>query len=453
MTTSVTRARRNGLIWIALCGSISIFMGFFLGNDVPGGVIGFQGVYYGTRCLIQHCDPYQESELLHLYQTETGRSLTESLQRRKAVTLYVNLPGTFLVVAPFAVLPWGPAHILWIVLIAGLFVLAAFLMWDTGAKFAPGVALWLTCILLVDSELIFATGNTAGLVVSLGVIATWCFLTEQYVPAGIVCLAVSLAIKPHDTGLIWLYFLLAGGVHRKRALQTLGVTVALNLLAIFWLSQVAPHWLRELRSNLTAISAAGGLNDPGLSSLTGRGSSLVIDLQSVISALWNDPMTYNLLSYLICGALLLVMALKTLRTRYSRTAALIALAFIAALSMLPTYHRPYDAKLLLLLIPACAALWAEGGSIARFALLLSTTAIVATGDIPLAVLSMCTRNLNLGAWGLPGQMLMILITRPVALILLAVSAFYLWVYVRRSPQTEMSRPLSSNKAPDVPAPA
>lgn len=454
MRQPMAKARRTGLIWIALCSSISIFMGFSLGNDVHGGTIGFQGVYYGTRCLIHGCDPYQETELLSLYQTETGQRLSESVQRRKAITLYVNLPGTFLIVAPFAILPWGPAHILWIVLIAGIFVLAAILMWDLGARHAPGVALWLTCILLANSELVFGTGNTAGIVVSLGVIAVWCFLMDRCVTAGIFCLAISLAIKPHDTGLIWLYFLLAGGALRKRALQTLGVTVVLNSLAILWVSYVAPHWLKELQANLAAISAPGGLNEPGLSSMTGRGSSMVIDLQSVISVFWNDPRIYNIASYLICGALVLVWSLKTLRARYSQSAAWIGIASIAALSMLPTYHRPYDTKLLLLLVPACAALWAGGGRIGKLALALSLAAFVATGDIPLAILAMCTKNLSLGAGGLPEKVLMVLLTRPVALILFAVGGFYLWVYVRHTTsEIGSAGPRSTTDALGVPTPA
>ena len=36
-----------------------------------------------------------------------------------------------------------------------------------------------------------------------------------------MCLAISLMLKPHDAGLVWLYFLLAGGIYRKRALQAL----------------------------------------------------------------------------------------------------------------------------------------------------------------------------------------------------------------------------------------
>jgi hypothetical protein len=35
-------------------------------------------------------------------------------------------------------------------------------------------------------------------------VAAWCFIKGRFIPAGILCLAVSLAIKPHDAGLVWL---------------------------------------------------------------------------------------------------------------------------------------------------------------------------------------------------------------------------------------------------------
>ena len=103
--------------------------------------------------------------------------------------------------------------------------------------------------------MLLALGNTAGLVVGLSVIAAWCFLRERFVFAGILSMAVSLAMKPHDAGLIWLYFFLAGGVLRKRALQTLAVTAVLAVPAILWISHVAPHWPSELHANLATITA------------------------------------------------------------------------------------------------------------------------------------------------------------------------------------------------------
>ena len=392
--------------------------------------MGFPGIYYGTRCLIQHCDPYNVSELDGFYRAEGGANQTDTIQRRQSVTLYVNLPTTFLFVAPFAALPFKLAHLLWMTLTVGCFTLAAFLMWSLGARYAPNVSLFLVCIFLANAEVVFAGGNTAGIVVSLCVVAVWCFLKDRFVWAGILCLAVSLAIKPHDGGLIWLYFILAGGVFRKRALQSLAVTFALGVTAILWLSFAIPNWIPEMRSNLATISVHGGINDPGPVSIGMRIPGMVIDLQTVFSVFRDDPRLYNLASYLVCGALLLVWLNRTVRSHFSTRSVWFALASITALTMLVTYHRPYDAKLLLLAVPACAMLWAEGGVIAWVALLLTTMGAVFTGDIPLAVLVILTKNMQAPAASLAERLLFVALTRPIPLILLSICIFYLWAYER-----------------------
>jgi hypothetical protein len=241
---------------------ISIWWGFSVGQN-GNGWVDFRAVYYGTRCLLLHHNPYKQSELEGVYRAEGGERPSETVAAHQAVVLYVNVPTTFIVVAPFAMLPWGPAHVLWVMLTAGVFILAALLMWNLGASYAPDVSLFLIFILLVNCESIFVAGNTAGIAVGLCVVAVWCFLRERFVPAGVLCLALSLAIKPHDAGLVWLYFLLAGGVNRKRALQSLCITAALGLAAFLWLSHVAPHWMQDWQSNLATISVPGGINEPG----------------------------------------------------------------------------------------------------------------------------------------------------------------------------------------------
>jgi hypothetical protein len=430
----MTRMRRIALAMILLSGGISILWGSSIART-GNGWVGFRAVYYGTRCLIQRHNPYNQSELESVYRAEGGEGPSESMQHRQSVTLYVNVPTTFLFVAPFAVLPLGPAHVLWMLLIAGVILLGAFLMWNLGASYAPRLSLFLICILLADCETVFVTGNTAGLVVGLCVVAVWCLIEERFVAAGIVCLAVALAIKPHDAGLVWLYFLLAGVPHRKRALQTLLITVVLVLSAFLWVSHVAPYWMQDWHSNLSAISAPGGINDPGPASITGNIAGMVIDLQAAISVFRDDPRIYNPASYLICGALLLVWTVRTLRSRFSKRRAWLALAAVVPLTMLVTYHRPYDAKLLMLAIPACAILWNEGGPIRWIALAVNTAGIVLTGDIPLAILGIFANKLHVGTAGIYGKMLTVLLMRPASLILLAMGMFYLWVYVRRAPET------------------
>lgn len=428
----MTRTRWIGLVLIVLSSGISILWGCSMMKSVNGGG-DFGSVYYGARCLLQHHNPYSASELVQVYLSDSRRGTSETYQSNSTAGFYVNMPTTFIFLAPFATLQWGHAYALWMALTAGVFILAAFLIWNLAESYAPKVSLLLMCILLANCEMVFGGGNTAGIAVGLCAVAVWCFLQNRFVTAGILCLAVSLAIKPHDVGLVWLYFLLAGVPHRKRALQTLLVTAVLGLAAFLWVTSVAPHWMQDWHSNLSAISARGGLNEPGQASFSGRKASMVIDLQAAISVFSDDPRIYNSVSYLVCGALLLVWSVRTFRSQFSQRKAWLALAAVVPFTLLVTYHRPWDAKLLMLAVPACAILWAEGGLTRWLAVLVTFAGIVFTADIPLTVLLILTNNLHLSTAGLPGQLLTVVLLQPTPLILLVMGIFYLWIYLRHDP--------------------
>jgi hypothetical protein len=128
LSMNMTRTRRTALVWLLLCCGISVFWGYILESASPVGMLDFKAVYYGSRCLIQHSDPYQESEFLRVYQAEGGGFPTDPTQSglfRRAVPVCINLPTALLLVAPFTILAWGPAHILWMILTAGVIILAA----------------------------------------------------------------------------------------------------------------------------------------------------------------------------------------------------------------------------------------------------------------------------------------------------------------------------------------
>jgi len=319
-------------------------------------------------------------------------------------------------------------------------LLAATLIWLAAVNRALKLSTVLICLLLSNAELVLGLGNLAGIVVSLCVIAVWCFLEERFVLAGIFCLAVSLALKPHDAGLVWLYFLLAGGVNRKRALQTLGLTAALTLPAILWVSHVAPQWPQELRANLHTLSAHGSVNDPGPDSLTFHSADNVISLQALFSLIRDDPRFYNVASYLACGMLLLAGAIRVLKSPFTEKNAWLALAAISALSMLPVYHRAYDAKLLLLAVPACAMLWGEGKHLGRIAGVMTTAALLSTADVPATILLVLMNSLKVSAASVWGRLSIALVFHCAPLILLATGVFYLWIYLRRTAMPETSGP-------------
>jgi Glycosyltransferase family 87 len=434
MIHSMNGARRDGL-WLLLLGSVVfVLLGVALENSAPSRSVDFRVMYYPARCLIQHQDPYDPNQVMHIYRAEGGDAPSDSDKIRRMVSGYVYLPNAFAFTLPFALLPWDPAQILWQALIAASYLLASFLVWELASQYAPLAAGALICLLLINSELLLVTANTAGIVISLCAIAVWCFLRDRFVYAGVVCLAIALLVKPQDSGLVWLYFLLAGGVQRKRALQTLLLTAALSLPMVLWVSHAAPHWVQEWHANMATAGARGGTSDPGPSSQAGHGLAMVISLQSVVSVFRDDPRIYNPVSYLVCVPLLLVWGLTALRSRASPARAWLALATISALSMLPVYHRQYDARLLLLTVPACTMLWAEGGRIGRLAILVNVAGFVLTGDLTWAILLGTINYMHLSTTGLSGQLLVALQVLPPPIILLVVGIFYLWVYVRKSPQ-------------------
>jgi hypothetical protein len=460
----MTKARLDGLYLLLLGCAAFLLFGFALEHILDTGQGDFKAVYYSSLTLVQHHDPYREADLLQTFQSNGGKFSaipSSAAAERRAILLCINMPATLMLIAPFALLPWGPAHLIWMSLTAASFILAAFLMWSLGARYSPILAGGLLGLILLNSELLIFEGNLAGIVISLCVIAVWCFLENRFVPLGILFLALALITKPQDSGLIWLYFLLAGPIHRKRALQTLLVAAVIALPAILWVSHVAPNWFHEQFANLAAASARGDLNDPGPTSMGAHNLGGMINLQTALAYLRDDPHFYNPLAWLLCAPLLIALVIATLRKRPTphsphatpqtvpwslgplvprfpptpRT--LIPLAAIAILTLLPVYHRQYDAKLLLLAIPACALLWSRASrTVARIAALLTFAAILFTGDLTWAMLLGLISHMGPQTPNSPAHLAATTIFVAIPLTLLAAAAFYVWASARHAtPET------------------
>ena len=423
-------ARRDGLLMLLLGSIVFVVLGAALERVAPAPMVDFRVLYVPARCLMRHCDPYDQDQVLRVYQADGAYSSSDSAKDRQIVTQYLYPPTAFSITVPFALLPWVPAEVLWTLVTVAALILASYLIWTPGANYAPILSGCLIGFMLANSELLVIKGMSAGIAISLCAIAVWCFHRERFVAAGILCLAISLALKPQDTGFVWLYLLLAGGVFRKRALQALVAAIAICLPSILWVWRISPHWMQELHANLVANAVHGGLSDPGLTSTAGHGLGMVISLQAFISVFWDNPHIYDPASHFVCGALLLVWAIITVRSRPTAARTWLALAAISALTMLPVYHRQYDAKLLLLSVPACAMLWAEGGLVRWLAVLLNSAAFVVTGDLSTAVFLGLVNSLHpSSAWAATLQTYAQVMPAP--LILLAMSGFYLWAYARR----------------------
>jgi hypothetical protein len=417
----------DGLYLILLGTAAFLAFGAVLMNSNRVPLLDFRTAYYSGECMLQHCDPYSEGDIQALYGQRTEHWPVEK-RNRAIVNRNIYLPPAFTFTVPLALLPFDLAQALWFLLIVCSFILASFLIWNLAADHAPVLAAALLCFCLANSGSLIYFGNPAGFVVPLCAIAAWCFVREKFVLAGIACFVFSLCFKPHDGGLVWFFFFLAGGMYRKRALQTLAAVAVLSLPATLWVAQISPHWMREISTNMQSYSAQGGINDPS----AGHGTEVLTNLQTITSFFWSAPHAYNLAAYLLCAPLLLVWGYITLRARPSPANAWLALAAISCFSMLPVYHRQYDAKLIILTIPAFALLWASGGATAWMALLVNGLGFLLNGDLPWVMFLSVVNKMHPAAAGPYSRALTALWDFPVPLSLLAMGMFYLWVYWQRA---------------------
>jgi hypothetical protein len=397
----------------------------------------FGEIYYGAQCALHHRDPYNAESALREFKADGGQLPVKSALKAEAaktvIAFDVNLPTTLFLTSPLAWLPWETAQTLWLWLSAGLLVVSGYLVWSLADNAVPAMVGCLIGFMLLNCVEILWMGNVAAVAVSLCVIATWCFVKERYAAAGVLLLAVSLALKPHDSGFMWLYFLLAGGAMRKRAMQAVSVTAMIGVLAAIWLAPCSPHWLHELQRNNQIVTQVGGTSDPSLSGVASGSIATILDLQAPLSLFLKAPAAYNAVSYTVIGGLIAAWAFFVLRRRTTPELTKVAIATIAVLTLLPVYHRPYDAKLLMLSIPACAMLWAESGPKRWIPFAFTATAVLLTSDIPLVALLGLSKALGIA---LPGDRSVLLLLLP-PLALLAMGVYFLWTLWRHVPDAQL----------------
>ena len=403
-------------------------------NLPPGGtkMNDFGGMYFGARCMLKGLDPYNPAVALREFKAEGGRipEVGRSAEVTKEVyTVGVNLPTTLLLVAPIAILPWNVAQIVWLILIGVGMWTAATAMWNAGAEYAPWISGVLVCLVLINTEAPYLIGNLATIVVSLCVLAVHCFSKRKMAIAGVLFLGLALVLKPHDAGLIWLCLLIGGGAVRMRALQSLGLAAALGIASLLWIVPVSPHWLAEMRQNHAMVGDRGGNSDPGPSGPSAGAIGQIIDLQAALSVFRDEPSFYNPASAAMAALPIAIWLLALWRRQPLHGVDWLALAPAAVLVLLPVYHRNYDARLMLLLIPACGAVWAAGGARRWITLGLTFLALVTTGDLWMIFVPRTTMGLHLSLARLIGERwATVVLLRTAVPVLLLAGCSFVWVY-------------------------
>ena len=163
-------SRRTALFFILCSCGISVFWGSIIAHGSSVGLTDFKAVFYGSRCLIDHKDPYRSADILAAYLGDGQQIPTEPMMAdlfRRAFLVCVNLPTALFLIIPFAWMPFFPAYLLWgLTMTVGL-ALSSFLIWDLAAAESSPIALLLVCGLCANCVILFTNGNTACIVISL----------------------------------------------------------------------------------------------------------------------------------------------------------------------------------------------------------------------------------------------------------------------------------------------
>ena len=308
----------------------------------------FVTVIAGTHCLVERCDPYDAPTLEQEFPRMGGYIPSSHFKAEWPV----YPPSTFVLLFPFALLPWPALAVVWL-LLCFAFVVAAYVVLFLRFR---GYRDLLSClpfvILLADGSIGWAVqlGQPvliAGSALTLAIVA----LESGIIPiAGGLLLAISLCLKPQGAYLCGAYFMLRKSSRVPAAaayLFTAAAGVAGTLL--FYCRLGSFSYLGHLSANLKLAMQPG--RDADFSRLNEANSSSFLNLQAFLARLTPDLHLCNLITYAVFVGLAGVLIFVCWRTKTMATRPFTILAVLAMLELLVSYHRLYDHALMLAAIP------------------------------------------------------------------------------------------------------
>jgi len=332
-----------------------------------------------TRAWLNGADPYEPASLMQFWPSDIQRpdflrsdSVSGTLIVKRGIpTAYP--PTSFVLLTPFAVIPsWRVSAPLWIGLCAAMFAGMLVAMWrfgDFASQTNHGYLLIALVLGLAPFHTGFAAGSIAILVVPLCALAF--FWAQNWKVVSAVLTAVVIGLKPQIGLPLLFYFCLRK--QWKLTWVSLSVLVVIAVAAITRLAISHTPWLSNYAMDNTVLLGQGSLGD--FTELNPLRFGL-INCQVLTYVIFGKRSVANLAGFSVAGFLGLAwlylffrtpvsrtLVSRTLvsRTLVSRTPELegetLAASALFVISLLPVYHRFYDASLLIFpLIWACLAL-------------------------------------------------------------------------------------------------
>jgi hypothetical protein len=299
--------------------------------------------YAASKLWLKGQSPSDPRNFIALWKHETGSRLeTTDIRTHLAPPL-----GGLVVMAPVAAFPWRAARVLWVAVLViafaatvGALAMAGGFHWNE----PRALAFLAACLALAPFQTGIASGNPSILVIGFCAVAICAAQRQSDISAGIL-FGMACSMKPHLGAFLVLYYL----VRRRWQLfgTALGTTAALNLVAVLYLQLRGASWIRDYLRNAKGFVAANPIDD---FSTINPSRFTLINLQVPFFSITGNSSLSNLLAFAV-GSLLLCAWLYWATRRSAQSDALLLLGAVSVLSLLPVYHRFYDAALLV--VPLC----------------------------------------------------------------------------------------------------
>jgi glycosyl transferase family 87 len=309
----------------------------------------FLSPYIQSRAWLRGVDPYSAENFVRLW--PSGKPIFSFVTKDAAAGTLIFKRGvpspypitSFVVLAPLALLPWKLAQFVWIFL--SLFAIAFIIqglrsLLGTSWRDPRAWAFVAFALALAPLHTGLFTENPIIVVLGMGVAALWAAKYPHNYLAG-VALALAICLKPQ----VGLCFLLLFLVQRRWKTVTTGcaITAVLTAIGIARLAGAGSPWLTSYLEASHTVFARGAIND-----FTPANPIWfhMLNLQVVFFPLLGKAGAANL-------AAIAVTALAGLAwLRYALISdrdsdQLLTLSALAVISLLPVYHRSYDAALLI----------------------------------------------------------------------------------------------------------
>ncbi len=319
----------------------------------------FISPYIQARAWIQGQDPYSAVNLVRLWPPEAERFVFLSRDLSDGTLVYKRgiptaYPLTaFVLIAPLAILPWHIAQPLWLVVtvlsfvvtVASLMQVAAFFPWSVRGAIFVGLTL-----ALAPFHTALAAGSIVSVAVAASAAAVWAAERDHDVLAGLL-LAAAVSLKP-QIGLPFLFYYLIRR-HWRIPAVAFGAVGVLSGIALARLLANGAAWLQSYIYDNRVLFANGSLGDFTEKSPLRFG---LINFQVAAYALLHSRNAAIIVAFAAAAAGGIVWLFFLNRREQSRDG-LLEVSALAVLSLLPVYHRLYDATLLIFPLAWSLAAW------------------------------------------------------------------------------------------------